>query len=633
MNFSKGSLFEQGASDSSVNGGLSLAEIKTGIIKDEEPAGNDIVWSIDRLLQELQAITDTVNGQLITRASKFLDQNITYKVYGSAIPSQIITLDPEMWFVALNNGIQYNTVKGMAQPADNTYFSRVILYCSNAQALLKHEDPSVSNGSRFHFKNGQDLFLDFGESVELIQGFDGNWRPVGENSQLITNNTNIINDALTTSLAKTWSIDKIKTQIAALVNSAPATLDTLNEIATALNNDANFYTTITNLINQKRAKPTKTTSFTNGALDLSIDRIIGDEDNVLNGTYYDFTQTGAVVGARIVIYSKIPLVAGVPQNEVVFPSFYDFQNNSRYLYDYVNIIEIEVVSLTRAKVYISQPNDLEIAANAKIVEYPILDGNSHLFIKEVATHIFMSVQPLEAQFEQTDAYSKSKALFEWRNAGVAIGGATNKLFTPVTRYTDLKVNVTPRAKEGLIQGIASLSPLVQVQDLNANLHTNFSRVAGGGFTAFDDSNADGVANNISPQGDLVGVIGTNRFNIIGKSNKFTFNNVTPASGYIDGPNVLALNTWYLEVIRAVGNIAIKKGVPSGMTIEYFTGYTAGNMALSATEFKTFFKVWRYTTSGTNLKSRITSNANMNLNEWYEITDWWIFPLATPLLIT
>ena len=40
----------------------------------------------------------------------------------------------------------------------------------------------------------------------------------------------------------------VGTQVAALVDSAPATLDTLNEIAAALNDDANFAVTVTNNI-------------------------------------------------------------------------------------------------------------------------------------------------------------------------------------------------------------------------------------------------------------------------------------------------------------------------------------------------------------------------------------------------
>jgi hypothetical protein len=41
---------------------------------------------------------------------------------------------------------------------------------------------------------------------------------------------------------------RISSEVAALVNGAPETLDTLNELATALGNDSNLSVTITNLI-------------------------------------------------------------------------------------------------------------------------------------------------------------------------------------------------------------------------------------------------------------------------------------------------------------------------------------------------------------------------------------------------
>src|SRR6056300_1334006 len=46
-------------------------------------------------------------------------------------------------------------------------------------------------------------------------------------------------------------ISYVDTEVAALVNSAPSTLDTLNELAAALGDDANFSTTITTNLGQK----------------------------------------------------------------------------------------------------------------------------------------------------------------------------------------------------------------------------------------------------------------------------------------------------------------------------------------------------------------------------------------------
>ena len=52
-------------------------------------------------------------------------------------------------------------------------------------------------------------------------------------------------------VSKTYVDGKVDTAIASLINSAPATLDTLKEIATALNNDANLATTLANSISSE----------------------------------------------------------------------------------------------------------------------------------------------------------------------------------------------------------------------------------------------------------------------------------------------------------------------------------------------------------------------------------------------
>jgi hypothetical protein len=56
------------------------------------------------------------------------------------------------------------------------------------------------------------------------------------------------------------SISYVDSSVANLVNSAPATLNTLNELATALGNDASFATTVTNLIATKANTASLTTA-------------------------------------------------------------------------------------------------------------------------------------------------------------------------------------------------------------------------------------------------------------------------------------------------------------------------------------------------------------------------------------
>lgn len=74
-------------------------------------------------------------------------------------------------------------------------------------------------------------------------------------------------DDLSTTTTSTWSSTKISTSIsaaiAALVDSSPATLDTLNELAQALGDDPNFATTIaTEIANRVRYDAVQTLNTT-----------------------------------------------------------------------------------------------------------------------------------------------------------------------------------------------------------------------------------------------------------------------------------------------------------------------------------------------------------------------------------
>jgi len=80
----------------------------------------------------------------------------------------------------------------------------------------------------------------------------------------------------------------VTTALANMVDSAPSTLDTLNELAAALGDDANFSTTVTNSIATKApiANPTFTGSFTSPGIDDNADATaitIDSSENVLVG--------------------------------------------------------------------------------------------------------------------------------------------------------------------------------------------------------------------------------------------------------------------------------------------------------------------------------------------------------------
>jgi hypothetical protein len=78
---------------------------------------------------------------------------------------------------------------------------------------------------------------------------------IAEGTQFYFTNSRAINAGSATYIPQTSQQSIINSASGAavtyLVNSAPSTLDTLNELATALGNDANFSTTVTNLLDTK----------------------------------------------------------------------------------------------------------------------------------------------------------------------------------------------------------------------------------------------------------------------------------------------------------------------------------------------------------------------------------------------
>lgn len=77
----------------------------------------------------------------------------------------------------------------------------------------------------------------------------------GELDELALASGATINDASSSSTTQTWSIDKIASEIgvavAALIASAPSALNTLDELAAALGDDASFSATVTTALGNR----------------------------------------------------------------------------------------------------------------------------------------------------------------------------------------------------------------------------------------------------------------------------------------------------------------------------------------------------------------------------------------------
>ena len=125
------------------------------------------------------------------------------------------------------------------------------------------------------FVNGSTRSADGGTNSVTIRN-DGGVLNLGNSSYI----TNLIGSSVTattatagTNTTQVATTQFVQTAIANLVNTAPSTLDTLNELATALGNDPNFATTVTNSLANKL-------SLTGGTLTGSL--VISGVENALD---------------------------------------------------------------------------------------------------------------------------------------------------------------------------------------------------------------------------------------------------------------------------------------------------------------------------------------------------------------
>lgn len=225
----------------------------------------------------------------------------------------------------------------------DTYKS-LIKVSDNSEADSSAKQLSDGNGNDFGLYIDTDGTLGIGGSATYVLDIgastDAVRLPKGTTVQQPTGAAGIIRYNTTTSKIELYDSsyknvateDYVTTSINNLIDSSPATLDTLNEIAAALNDDPNFHTTITNLINGKQNTLTagtgisiisdvisatggggNTTVITTSAdgdgstVAFTLPNTIADEDNVqifIDGVYQ--SKSNYSTSGQVVTFSTAP---------------------------------------------------------------------------------------------------------------------------------------------------------------------------------------------------------------------------------------------------------------------------------------------------------------------------------------
>jgi hypothetical protein len=236
----------------------------------------------------------------------------------------------------MGSSLQGNKIK-------DTYKS-LIKITDNGEASSSAKELSDGDGNDLGLYIDTDGVLGIGAgasySLDISSKNDGVSLPVGTTANRPTGTAGLIRYNTSTSVLEYFdtsyksiaSESYVNTQITNLIDSSPATLDTLNELAAALNDDENFHTTITNLIATKQNTLTagtgisiisdvisatggggNTTVITTSAdgdgstVAFTLPNTIADEDNVqifIDGVYQ--SKSNYSTSGQVVTFSTAP---------------------------------------------------------------------------------------------------------------------------------------------------------------------------------------------------------------------------------------------------------------------------------------------------------------------------------------
>ena len=183
--------------------------------------------------------------------------------------------------VSAGTGITYNAADGIINVAANTYDAYGAASAAEA-AANSYTDTAINGLSTTDIEEGTNLYYTDARARGAVGLTVNSGLTYDSNSGLFAVDTNIIAN-------KTY----VDTAVSNLVDGAPALLDTLNEIAAAINDDANYFTTISNNL---AAKLNLSGGTLTGALTLHADPV-----NALHAAtkqYVDAAETDAVNSAN-----------------------------------------------------------------------------------------------------------------------------------------------------------------------------------------------------------------------------------------------------------------------------------------------------------------------------------------------
>ena len=347
------------------------------------------------------------------------------------------------------------------------------------------------------------------------------------------------------------------TAISNLVDGAPALLDTLNEIAAAINDDENFVTTITNLINANETHIDNVATLTGVA-----------KDSANLGTF-----TGSTIADSSTLKAAIQALETAVETKATSAVVTEVDGNVDDLISLSGVAENSTGLGTFTGSTISDASnikdalqDLETAVEGAQAGSAVADRSKTVTGSDDATHYLTFVA-------DDNASATAETIFT--DAGVTYNPSSNLLTAGTVALTSLKVGgvaVTSTAAElNLLDGVTSTTAELNILDGVTSTAAEINLLDGVTATTSELNILDGVTATATEINLLDGVTSTTaELNIL--------DGVTSTAAelnILDGVTATTVELNYTDGVTSAIQTQIDSKVATGANVNTLVGTTSG----------------------------------------------------------
>jgi len=295
-----------------------------------------------------------------------------------------------------NASVSYSASAGNANTTSQTNFSALTISGSNVatQSYVAGQGYLTSSGSIASASNSASLGGQPASYYAPISSPNFTGTPLAPTAASSTNNTQIATTQF------------VQSAVAGIINSAPSTLDTLNELATALGNDPNYATSTASLIGTKA--PIASPTFT-GTVNLGSNTATGSVSyatNAGNSTTTSQTNFSSLTISSSAVATQAYVTSLGYQTSSGSVSYATNAGNSASFGGQASSYYYPASSISNASVaYATSAGN---SSSTSQTLFPILTSNSASFI---------STSSVSVPFTVKAAVSQSANLQEWQGSG------------------------------------------------------------------------------------------------------------------------------------------------------------------------------------------------------------------------